>query len=205
MRLDLIVGPNGAGKTTIAELVLSQTSLAAPFVNADVIAEQRWPGDTERHAYEAARIAERTRAALIEARLPFIAETVFSHESKLDLVRSAKTAGYTVALHVVLVPVEVSVARVRRRVDAGGHPVPEGKIRDRYERLWPLVRVAISPSDSASVWDNTTLDRQPRRVARFVQGVAVEGPDWPSWTPTGLTDSPGGSREVAVRDPQADM
>ncbi len=187
MRLDLIVGPNGAGKTTIAEQVLTQTALAAPFVNADVIAEQRWPGHTQRHAYDAARIAERTRAALIEARRPFIAETVFSHESKLELIRSAKAAGYTVALHVVLVPVELCVARVRRRVAAGGHPVPEEKIRQRYERLWPLVRVAISLSDSASVWDNTALDRRPRRVVRFVQGVAVEGPQWPAWAPSGLT------------------
>lgn len=190
MRLDLIVGPNGAGKTTIVEHVLSRTALTAPFVNADVIAEQRWPGETERHSYEAAKIAERTRAALIEARLPFIAETVFSHESKLDLIRSAKASGYTVALHVVLVPVEVSVARVRRRIDAGGHPVPEEKIRQRYERLWPLVRIAISLSDSASVWDNTALDRQSRRVARFVQGVPVEGPRWPRWAPSELTGRP---------------
>ncbi len=188
MRLDLIVGPDGAGKTTIAELVLSRTALAAPFVNADVIAELRWPGDTARHAYEAARIAEQTRAALIEARLPFIAETVFSHRSKLDLIGAARAVGYAVALHVVLVPVEVAVARVRRRVDAGGHPVPEDKIRSRYARLWPLVRVAIGLSDSASVWDNTALDRQPRRVARYVQGVAVEGPQWPTWAPSALTE-----------------
>ncbi|WP_375501288.1 hypothetical protein [uncultured Jatrophihabitans sp.] len=54
-----------------------------------------------------------------------------------------------------------------------------------------MVRVAISLSDSASVWDNTALDRQPRRVARFVQGIAVEGPRWPQWTSMALTQAPG--------------
>lgn len=56
------------------------------------------------HAYDAARIAPDTRAKLIEASRSFIAETVFSHPSKLDLIRTANDAGYVVAAHVMLIP-----------------------------------------------------------------------------------------------------
>ena len=90
------------------------------FVNSDEIAKQRWPDDPSAHAYEAALIAADTRAKLIELSRPFIAETVFSHPSKLELIDTAGAAGYTVVLHVLLIPEELAVARVAYRVQAGG-------------------------------------------------------------------------------------
>ena len=88
-RLDLVVGPNGAGKSTFVRLTLSKALARTGVVNADLIAQQRWPDDPEVHSYEAARIATATREALMARREAFIAETVFSHPSKLDLLRRA--------------------------------------------------------------------------------------------------------------------
>ena len=51
--LHLLVGPNGAGKTTLFERVLSPIT-HLPFINADVLARQHWPGDEEAHGHEAA-------------------------------------------------------------------------------------------------------------------------------------------------------
>ena len=138
-RLDLVVGPNGAGKSTFVAKVIAPSWPAAVFVNADEIARERWPDSAAEHSYEAARIASRTRQRLIELHRPFIAETVFSHPSKLELLQAARAGGYYVALHVILVPEELSVSRVAHRVLAGGHDVPEEKIRARYHRIWPLV------------------------------------------------------------------
>src|SRR3546814_13539510 len=56
------------------------------FVNADEIAKVRFPGEELRRSREAAVIAEATRNALLDRKMPFIAETVFSHPSKLELV-----------------------------------------------------------------------------------------------------------------------
>lgn len=186
MRLDLVVGPNGAGKSTFVELVLSRERPGVAFVNADVIAAQRWPHDPQSHAYEAARVADATRMALIVGREPFIAETVFSHPSKLELVRQAAAAGYYVALHVVMVPEALSVARVSARVAAGGHPVPVDKIRERHRRLWDLVARAIGSADTATCYDNAHR-RGPRVVALFVGGFPVGSPTWPPWAPAALT------------------
>jgi predicted ABC-type ATPase len=185
-RLDLIVGPNGAGKSTFAQEILGEVLPGILFVNADLIARQRWPEDPEGHSYEAARIAEATRSALIESGNQFIAETVFSHPSKVALIDQAQEAGYFVALHVLMLPEHVAVARVAARVDQGGHSVPENKIRERYHRLWPLVAVAAAKAQSAAFWDNSTLDG-PDLVAELAGGQLLARPKWPSWTPDSLT------------------
>ena len=72
-------------------------------------------------------MAAERRDELLTARTSFVTETVFSHESKVDLVKAAVEAGYLVTLHVVLVPEDLAVVRVANRVENGGHDVPEEK------------------------------------------------------------------------------
>ena len=184
-RLDLVAGPNGAGKSTFVELTLAPLLPGSVFVNADEIAKGRWPQDPAEHAYEAALIAAETRAKLIELGRPFIAETVFSHPSKLELIDTAHAAGYTVVLHVLLIPEELAVARVAYRVRAGGHPVAENKIRERYHRLWALVADAITRCEQATVYDNSGI-KGPRIVAQMSEGFIVGSPAWPHWAPQSL-------------------
>lgn len=187
LRLDVVVGPNGAGKSTFVRLTLAPLVPESVFVNADEIARRRWPSDPEFHAYDAARIAAHTRSKLIDAAQPFVAETVFSHPSKLDLIRDAHRAGYTVVLHVLLVPEQLAVNRVAYRVRAGGHSVPEAKVRERYARLWPLVVEAIESVDAATVYDNSQRTG-PRIVAQYSGGVIVGAATWPEWTPEPLVN-----------------
>ncbi len=188
MRLDLVVGSNGAGKTTLVrKVILPNAPAGTTFVNADEIARQRWPEDPEGRSYEAAEVAAATRHALIQARRPFVAETVFSHRSKLDLITEAHAAGFHVALHVLLVPEELTVLRVERRVASGGHSVPEEKIRNRYQRLWGLVRQAMIAADSSNVYDSSPHNR-PVIVAQLASGIPVGSVHWPSWAPPELTD-----------------
>jgi len=52
---------------------------------------------------------------------------VFSHPSELELIDTAHAADYTVVLHVLLSPEELAVQRVKHRVNAGGHDVPESR------------------------------------------------------------------------------
>lgn len=180
-RLDLVVGPNGAGKSTfVAENLIAVLPPGTPFVNADDIAKARWPGEEMQRSRQAAVVAEQTRDRLIDLGKPFIAETVFSHVSKLDLVHRALTAGFYVKLHVLAVPPALAVERVRCRVAVGGHDVPADRIVGRWHRLWPYVADAIRRADSADVWDNTRLD-PPDRIAQFVGGLAVSSPRWPEW------------------------
>jgi predicted ABC-type ATPase len=88
-----------------------------------------------------------------------------------------------------MVPKALAVARVASRVQAGGHAVPMGKIRQRYERLWPLVASAISAVDSAVVYDNSRAARPFRVVATFEHGSVIGEPVWPAWTPEVLRNA----------------
>ncbi len=184
--LHLIVGPNGAGKTTFFERVLGPATHLR-VINADIIAAARWPNDAAAHAYEAAAQAAQERVEHIADRRSFVAETVFSHESKLDLVGDARREGYQVTVHAILIPEKLAVARVVDRVANGGHWVPEDKIRSRFARLWTLVRAAVNEADQAFVYDNTRANHPFRVVAHFSQGRLVDDPAWPIWTPAALS------------------
>lgn len=178
-----MVGPNGAGKSTFVRWILAPAlPPGTPFVNADEIARQRWPGHEQSHAYEAADVARRTREALLDGRRSFIVETVASHPSKLELVQRARADGYVVQIHVLMVPENLAVARVRQRVASGGHSVPVRKIRERYRRLWIIVTAMATAADSAFVYDNSNEVR-PRLLARMSAGEPTLLVDWPTWTP----------------------
>ena len=186
--LHVLAGPNGAGKSTLASRVLQpQTHL--PIVNADAIAAERWPDAQVERAYEAARLAAIERDRLLAAGESFITETVFSHPSKVQLVETAQARGYLVYLHVVMVPLAVTLGRVEHRVRQGGHTVPEPKIRQRYDRLWPLVARARELADVTRFYDNED-DAMPLRVVATYAGGRPQGvPQWPQWTPAVLLRS----------------
>ena len=183
--LHLLAGPDGAGKSSYVHDVLAPVT-HLPFINADVIAAERWPDTQLEHAYEAARIAERLRREFIAEKRSFISETVFSHPSKVQLVTDAADAGFLVTLHIVMVPVDLTVQRVRERVRRGGHAVPEHKIRERYERLWEHVAETIGTVDSANLYDNSSAGRPFHLCASFELGALVGSPDWPTWVPDPL-------------------
>lgn len=181
----LIAGPNGSGKSTLAmRRLVPVTHL--PFVNADLIAKDRWPGEELERAKDASMAAAVERDALMTRGESFITETVFSHSSKVDLVRAAHQLGYLVSLHVVVIPVELCVARVAERVRDGGHDVPEHKIRERFNRLWPLISEACSVTDQVRFYDNSMAATPLRPVAEMEHGSIIGAPQWPTWTPSEL-------------------
>lgn len=163
--LHLVAGPNGAGKSTLVSRVLSPTT-RLPFVNADIIAAERWPDAAADHAYEASKIATHIRGDLISRRASFITETVFSHASKVELVDLAVARGYLVHLHTIMVPVEVS--------------------QQRHERLWELIVAATERADRAVFYDNTRAKTPFRTVATFARGHLIGAASWPAWTPAPL-------------------
>jgi predicted ABC-type ATPase len=184
--LHVLAGPNGSGKSTFVAQVLGPVT-HLPFINADEIARERWPGHEQERAYDASTAAAQAREQSIADRRSFITETVFSHASKVDLVRQGLQAGYLVELHVMLVPEDLAVARVAHRIVLGGHTVPEDKVRQRYRRLWWLVLQARQLVDRATFYDNTTASRAFRTVAVYERGRPVGTPAWPTWAPAEIT------------------
>ncbi len=178
----MLAGPNGSGKSTLYETRIAP-KFAGPFINADIIQRDELQDGDVNAAYEAAQIASTRRTALLKARKSFATETVFSHPSKLDLVKHAKSLGYRImTFHISVDHPDLSVARVGERVKEGGHPVPEDKIRNRYDRSGPLIRQAILQSDVGHVFDNSTLNTPPQRMLSFQNGtLRFAMPHLPDW------------------------
>src|SRR4051812_12923516 len=88
-----IAGPNGAGKTTFFHAHLAPAGLR--FVNADVLAAELAVGP-----YEAARLANALREALVERGESFVFETVLSDPAvdKVAFLADAARRGYVVVL-----------------------------------------------------------------------------------------------------------
>ncbi len=108
------------------------------------------------NGYLAASIVDFMREELVRRGDSFSFETVMSHPSKVDFFRDARGKGYKTYLYFVCTnSAELNVARVRSRVDVGGHAVPEDKIRERYTRCLELAREAILHSYRAYFFDNS--------------------------------------------------
>lgn len=182
--LQLLVGPNGPGKTTFYEQVLGPAT-GLPFINADVIARELWPSPDHDRSYEAAKTAARRRDELIARRRSFIAGTVCSHPSKIQLIRRAQQADFLVVGHVVLVPLALSMRRVEARVRHSGHDVPVVTQQERFHRWWPLVADALRLADEGFVYGNGTAKAPYRVVAHFENGKLIGDAHWPRWTEPG--------------------
>jgi predicted ABC-type ATPase len=118
------------------------------------------------NGYLAAAIVDFLREELLLRGSSFSFETVMSHRSKVEFFGKARAAGYKTYLYFVCTnSAELNVARVRSRVKSGGHPVPEDRIRDRYDRCLDLARDAIANSYRAYVFDNS--GREPLWLAEF--------------------------------------
>jgi predicted ABC-type ATPase len=183
--LHLVAGPNGAGKTTLYNRVIEPVTHLV-FINADQIAHDRWPGEELTHSYDAAAIAAAEREKCLAQRQSFATETVFSHPSKIALLRAATDAGYRTYLHIVLIPESLAVARVAERVATGGHQVPEDKVRGRFTRLWGHLAIAIEDANETRVYDNSNPRTPLRLVTTYINGHRARTPEWPAWVPDEL-------------------
>lgn len=143
----VFAGPNGSGKTTLTHGL----SIFGTYINADDLKKEYGLTDLE-----AAKQAEALRNSLFGSGADFSFETVLSTDRNLLLLEKAKAHGYEVqCIYVLTCDENINVARVRSRHNAGGHDVPEDKIRTRYHRALALLPRLIGVCDKILVYDNS--------------------------------------------------
>jgi predicted ABC-type ATPase len=189
----LLAGPNGAGKSSLYRALLAENVIDAKleFVNADIYERdhlKRIKNHLKRS--QAARSwAEGRRSALLQSKTSFVSETVFSHESKIELIERAKQAGYQIVLYIVAVNnPETLVQRVSNRVREGGHDVPIEKILSRYPRTLANLAKALPLADVAFLYDSQDVELGGlQHIATCKKGTLIEGVEgFPVWAKTVL-------------------
>jgi len=170
----VFAGPNGSGKSTITK----KLPVCGTYVNADDLKEKYHLSDLE-----AAQQADDLRKVLLSRRADFSFETVLSTDRNLLLLKKARESGYIVhCVYVLTCDPDINVSRVRDRVAAGGHDVPEEKIRSRYYRALALLPGLIEVCDEIAIYDNSTA---PTLIFKKENGI-TEFYENPYWTPERL-------------------
>lgn len=132
-RLYIISGCNGAGKTTASYTMLPEMLNCSEFVNSDEFAKGLSPFQPEKASIAAGRYMIAKTRYLLKKGLDFGIETTLATRTILKTVKMAQAAGYTVTLlYFWLNSPELAIERVKARVEAGGHNIPEETIRRRY-------------------------------------------------------------------------
>ncbi len=190
----VIAGVNGAGKSSIGGAALLARNV--PYFNPDLAARTLLdanPGlGLERangHAWEIGR--QGLEKALQEG-LTFAFETTLGANTITNMLLAGAQGGARVHIwYAGLSSPELHVQRVRQRVQAGGHDIPEDKIRARYASSRANLVKLLPYLMSLRVYDNSVeadpkagQRPQPKLLLHFAGGrivahTALE--DMPQW------------------------
>ena len=129
----IISGCNGSGKTTASYSMLPEIFDCSQWVNSDEFAKSIAPFNPEGAYVAASRMMLIKTKYLFEKKADFCIETTLATRSLLKMVLSAQEQGYYVTIvYFWLHSPELALERIRARVAAGGHNVPEETVRRRY-------------------------------------------------------------------------
>jgi predicted ABC-type ATPase len=190
----VIAGTNGAGKSSIAGAMFLREGVK--YFNPDEASHRILtsnPGISQLEANSAAwqegrRLLERA----IAERCNFAFETTLGGNTMTALLERALVAGIEVRIwYVGLNGPELHIARVRSRVEKGGHDIPEARIRERYDRSRLNLIQLLPKLTELRVYDNseeadpdTGVAPEPKVVLHLVRGKVVSccdltlTPDW---------------------------
>ncbi|MBM4152881.1 MAG: hypothetical protein FJ220_05090 [Kiritimatiellaceae bacterium] len=168
--LYVIGGSNGAGKTTFATEFLPRYVRGVRFINPDLIAAGLSPFDPAAVAVRAGRLMLEEVGRAIQSGETFAFESTLSGKSYVRLIQQARSTGYEVRLFYLWIPDSaLAVARIRDRVETGGHDVPEPDVKRRYGRtLRNLFTVYRNMADVVHFFDNS--GEEPRLVFKDEHG-----------------------------------
>ena len=199
-QIRVLAGVNGAGKSSIIGATIRDKG--GEYYNPDeaareIMAANPGLGQTEANAAaweQGRRLLERA----IDHGLDFTFETTLGGNTMPRLLGEAAKRGAEV--HVVYVGLDsaaVHIARVRQRVRAGGHDIPEAVIRRRYRHslinlvtLLPVLTELRVYDNSATADPATGQAPQPVLLLHMQGGRIVGPPD--------LTATPGWARPVVA-------
>lgn len=134
-RIFVLAGVNGAGKSSIGGAALRARDV--PYFNPDLAARallKSNPGLPLQQANaQAWELGRQGLERALRERLNFAFETTLGATTLPDLLLAGAQAGAQVHVwYIGLSSPELHLQRVRERVRAGGHDIPEDKIRARY-------------------------------------------------------------------------
>lgn len=181
--ITVIAGANGSGKSSIAGAFLR--SRGEDYYNPDeatrAILELNPSlprADANSLAWKMGRDA---LIAAIEDRTSYAFETTLGGKTITGLLLKSANMGLAVRVwYVGLASLDLHIRRVRERVARGGHPIPEDRIRTRYDRCRQNLITLLPHLSELRLFDNSLegdpalgMKPRPREIFHMKQGRLV--------------------------------
>jgi predicted ABC-type ATPase len=175
--LTIIAGANGAGKSTLTA-GNPGTFAVSPLLDPDAFANTLRSSGTGISAIAAGKEVLRLAKEHLKRRESFAVETTISGKNYLQMMQYARgiDRGFEVILiYIGTESVEINLARIAKRVLAGGHNVPEMDVRRRFLRSLQNLPAAAGLADRGILFDNSK--------DFGYQLVCLLGRELPQWFP----------------------
>jgi len=154
--LYVLAGVNGAGKSSIGGYLLERDGLT--WFNPDTFARELRAAtgcDQETANAQAWQEGMRRFDETVAKRLNYAFETTLGGKTVTAKILEATKTHHVLIWFCGLSSPELHIARVKARVAAGGHPIPEEKIRQRYPQA-QLNLIKLMPHVAyIKVYDNS--------------------------------------------------
>jgi len=154
----VLAGTNGAGKSSVIGAMFLKKGVE--YFNPDE-ATRRVLITNENVSFEQANSAawhegKRLLERAISEKLNFAFETTLGGRTITGLLHQALAQGLEVRIwYVGLSSPELHIARVKSRVEHGGHDIPEDKIRERYDRSRLNLIELLPAATELRIYDNS--------------------------------------------------
>ena len=144
--LYIIAGANGSGKSTLAEVLLKEKKLE--FLNADEIAKEIASDAINSVPISAGKFYFQRLDEYFKNNKSFAVESTLSGNNIVRIIDKARKQNYKIILvYSFLQNCTICIERVKKRVENGGHNVPEEDIIRRYYKsvikFWDEYRLIV--------------------------------------------------------------
>ncbi|MDE1997718.1 MAG: zeta toxin family protein [Burkholderiales bacterium] len=208
-RLFVLAGTNGAGKSSIGGATIR--ARGGHYFNPDeaaarIRAEQPHLSPTQANSaawHEGKRLLQR---AIVEG-LDYNFETTLGGRSFAKLLKDAAEAGFEVRIwYVGLASPELHLARIKARVQHGGHDIPEADVRRRFDQSRLQLIELLPYLTELRVYDNSAEASPQQGQAPRLQPVLHWRRTGPKaapevlvpQTPTALAQTPEWAKPVVM-------
>jgi len=181
----VLAGVNGAGKSSVLGNILGDQKI--DFYNPDQFAREylslEKTSSTEDANSAAWEYGRKSLELAIKDKRCFAFETTLGGNTIAEMLLNATLTHNVKIYYCGLDSVERHIERVKQRVTAGGHDIPENKIRERWEnsilnliKLMPRLSALKVFDNSVEVAKNEEIP-DPIKVLEIIDGV-VKYPDF---------------------------
>jgi len=154
----IIAGVNGSGKSTIYHSGILDSQNMGIRINVDELIQKEYQNkwnDKMIQMEAGLRIVKQINDCLDNGK-SFNQETTLSGGTTFYTIKRAKEKGFKISLYYIgLENVELSIQRVRERVDKGGHGIDRETLLNRYRISLNNLKEAVRLCDNVVIYDNS--------------------------------------------------